>query len=53
GAGLMLSFGLGTVPALLAVGVMASWLGPRLRGNLYRLASVTVMVAGGLLIYRG
>ncbi|MBC7545139.1 MAG: sulfite exporter TauE/SafE family protein, partial [Candidatus Sericytochromatia bacterium] len=47
GAGLMLSFGLGTVPALLAVGVMASWLGPRLRGNLYRLASVTVMVAGG------
>jgi sulfite exporter TauE/SafE len=52
GAALMLAFGLGTAPALLGVGVMASWLGPRLRGGLYKLASVSVMAAGALMVSR-
>jgi sulfite exporter TauE/SafE len=52
GAALMLAFGLGTVPALLSVGLMSSWLGPKLRGNLYRLASVSVMAAGVLMLVK-
>jgi sulfite exporter TauE/SafE len=52
GAALMLAFGLGTVPALLSVGLMSSWLGPQLRGGLYRLASVSVILAGALMLAR-
>lgn len=52
GAALMLAFGLGTAPALLGVGLMSSWLGPRLRGGLYRLASVSVMAAGLVMVAR-
>jgi sulfite exporter TauE/SafE len=52
GAALMAAFGLGTAPALLSVGLMSSWLGPKLRGGLYRLACVSMMVAGALMLAR-
>jgi sulfite exporter TauE/SafE len=48
GAATMLSFGLGTAVALLALGFAASFAGPWVN----RVAPVTVMLAGALLIWR-
>lgn len=53
GALAMLSFGLGTAPALILVGLMASSLGGRWREPLYRAASVLMIVTGGLFVWRG
>ena len=52
GMALMLSFGLGTLPALLLFGFAASSISSRLRGLLYRSAGVIVIVMGILFIYR-
>ncbi len=49
----MLSFGLGTVPALLVLGYGASTLSVRLRGRLFRLAAVLVILLGVQLVLRG
>jgi sulfite exporter TauE/SafE len=48
-----LAFGLGTVPALLAVGVAAAAIGARLRGALYRAGGVLVALLGVLFLVRG
>ncbi len=48
-----LAFALGTVPALLAVGSVSALLSPRLRGLLYRVGGVAVMVVGALFLARG
>jgi sulfite exporter TauE/SafE len=48
-----LSFALGTVPALLAVGVASTLLSARLRGVLYRLGGAAVAVLGVLFVARG
>jgi hypothetical protein len=53
GATTMLVFGLGTLPAMLAVGFSASWLSWRWRHALYRLAAMLVMVVGVQLLLRG
>jgi sulfite exporter TauE/SafE len=48
-----LAFGLGTVPALLAVGSASTLLSPRLRGVLYRAGGVAVIAVGALFLARG
>ncbi|HET9599921.1 MAG TPA: sulfite exporter TauE/SafE family protein [Anaeromyxobacteraceae bacterium] len=48
-----LAFALGTVPALLLVGGLASALSPRLRGALYRAGGVAVALVGLLFVLRG
>ena len=48
-----LSFALGTVPALLAVGSASTLLSPRLRGVLYRVGGVFVIAVGALFLARG
>jgi hypothetical protein len=48
-----LAFGLGTVPALLAVGAAAAVIGARLRGALYRAGGVLVALLGLLFLLRG
>lgn len=53
GALVMLLFGLGTVPALLAVGAGTSWFAPRLRQRLYRVGAVLVLFLGVQLALRG
>jgi hypothetical protein len=52
GAGLMIVFGLGTFPALLLVGRLAGmrWLSHR--RLIYRLGALTMILMGGLFIYR-
>ena len=40
------NFGAGTIPALLLVGLLASKLGHRLRGWLYRIGGILVIVMG-------
>jgi sulfite exporter TauE/SafE len=53
GAGLMLIFGLGTLPLMLGVGFSVSLLSVRLRSNLYRLAAILVVGVGLQLTLRG
>ena len=53
GALVMLLFGLGTVPALLAVGAGSSWFAPRLRQRLSRLGAGLVLFLGVQLALRG
>jgi sulfite exporter TauE/SafE len=48
----MAAFGAGTVPALLLVGKAAGFLGGRMRKNLYRAASVMVILAGAVFVAR-
>ena len=48
-----LAFALGTVPALLLVGGLASALSPRLRGALHRAGGVAVVLVGVLFVLRG
>jgi sulfite exporter TauE/SafE len=49
----MLAFGFGTVPAMLAVGMLGTALGPRLRARLSLLAAVVVLVLGATTVLRG
>jgi len=53
GASTMLAFGLGTSVALLAIGMGASFAGLRLGKWSTRLAPVTVMLFGAVLLWRG
>ncbi len=46
GAALMAAFWLGTLPALLGVGLSFGWLGARLRAHLPRIAALTSVVLG-------
>jgi len=48
GSGIMLAFGLGTTPALLAFGSLAGWLTTRARGWMVRGAGLAVAVIGVL-----
>ena len=48
-----LTFGLGTVPALLLVGGASALLSPRLRGTLYRAGGVAVTALGVIFVLRG
>lgn len=53
GAGYMILFGAGTLPALLAVSFAGRLFAPSLRARLRRLAPAAVAILGGLLIARG
>ena len=53
GAGLMLIFGLGTLPAMLGVGFSASLLTVSLRTQLYRFAALLTVAVGCQLTLRG
>lgn len=53
GAGLMLLFGLGTLPTMLGVGFSASLLSIGMRSYLYRVAAVLVVFVGLQLTMRG
>ena len=53
GALVMLAFGAGTVPALLGAGALFGLSGPRVRAALPRIAAVTVLAMGALLVLRG
>jgi hypothetical protein len=53
GATTMLVFGLGTLPAMLGVGLSVSLLGVRLRTGLYRLTAILVVLVGLQLALRG
>jgi sulfite exporter TauE/SafE len=53
GAGIMLIFGLGTLPALLGLGFSTSVLSLSLRSNLYRVAALLVVLVGVQLAMRG
>jgi sulfite exporter TauE/SafE len=53
GAGLMLIFGLGTLPAMLGVGLSVSQLSLRIRSGLYRMAALLVVLVGVQLALRG
>lgn len=53
GASLMLIFGLGTLPAMLGLGLAASRFSLRLRSRLYRLAALLVIIVGLQLALRG
>lgn len=53
GALVMALFGAGTVPAMLVMGGVGSLLGPRLRQWLPRIATVSILFLGVLMILRG
>ena len=53
GGALALSFGLGTLPALLLFGLLVSHLGARMRTRFYRLSGALLLFMGGIFIYRG
>ena len=50
---LMLAFGLGTVPAMLAAGFSLASLGPAMRSRLFRLAALLIALVGLQQILRG
>ncbi len=52
-AGLMLAFGLGTLPTMLTVGLFAHLVGDRARGLFTRLAGLSVLALGGWTFYQG
>ena len=52
GAVVMIAFGLGTVPAMMAIGCGATLLSHTARLRVYRLAAVFVVIAGAATIYR-
>lgn len=52
GVTLMVAFGLGTVPAMLAIGCGATLLSHTARLRVYRIAAVFIVIAGGATIYR-
>ncbi len=53
GAAVMIFFGLGTLPAMLFIGLGARLLPPIVRHRILRGAAVFVILLGGLTIYRG
>ena len=53
GAFMMMAFGLGTVPALLAVGFSANTISVSLRHKLFRAATAMVIILGLFTLYRG
>jgi sulfite exporter TauE/SafE len=53
GLAVALAFGVGTTPALLAAGVAAGAIGPRLRGALYRAGGALVVLFGLAFVLRG
>jgi sulfite exporter TauE/SafE len=53
GASIMLIFGLGTLPAMLGIGLAAVWLSLRWRTGFYRAAALLVVVTGLQLALRG
>jgi sulfite exporter TauE/SafE len=53
GATVMLIFGLGTLPAMLGIGLSAAWLSLRWRTGFYRAAALLVVVVGLQLTLRG
>ncbi len=50
---LMLFFGIGTFPALFLFGSAASYLSMRMRGFLYRVAGLIIVVMGIMFLFRG
>lgn len=53
GAGMLLIFGLGTLPAMLGIGFSMSFLNLPLRSSLYRFAAMLVVTVGLQVILRG
>jgi sulfite exporter TauE/SafE len=53
GASVMLIFGLGTLPALLGIGLSAAWLSARWRSGFFQIAALLVVVVGAQLTLRG
>lgn len=53
GALVMLAFGLGTIPALMAVGLSANAIPATVRNRLFRAATVLVVLLGIVTVYRG
>ncbi len=53
GALVMVFFGLGTMPAMLAIGCGSRWLTQTTRLRVYRIAAVFVVVLGSVTLYRG
>ncbi len=53
GGAYMLAFGLGTLPAMVAVGFFKQWFSPALRGQMRRLTPILVAIAGIWLLGRG
>ncbi len=49
----MIAFGLGTVPALLALGLSGIWLAPRLQRRMTLVSGVLVLILGIIMIMRG
>ena len=49
----MLVFGLGTLPAMLGMGLSISHLSLRVRSGLYRVAAILVVIVGVQLALRG
>jgi len=52
GMAIILSFGMGTIPAMLLIGLATSLIGIRLRGILFRVAGLGVIVMGMLFLRR-
>ena len=50
---LMLAFGAGTLPAMVAVSMLGSYVGTRARGRMVKLAGLTVLLLGLWTIYEG
>ena len=53
GAAYMFAFGLGTLPAMMAVGFFKQWFSPTLRSRMRRLTPVLMAVAGIWMVGRG
>lgn len=53
GTAVMVFFGLGTLPAMLSIGLGARLLSPALRSRVMRVAAVFVIALGALTVYRG
>ncbi len=49
----MLFFGLGTLPAMLAVGISANMVSAKFRSNVFKIATVLVFILGVFTVYRG
>lgn len=50
---LMLAFGAGTLPAMVGVSMLGSYVGTRARGQMVKLAGLTVVLLGLWTIYEG
>ena len=49
----MLFFGLGTIPALVTVGLSANMVSARFRSNIFKLATILVFILGIFTVYKG